>query len=215
MAAILGIVACIGLFLLISYIHVKLLVPHNFILYTFNSPVSHLIILFLWLYFILALFPNSRRSFVERMKKSRWFFYGFILGNLLLIYALIFDVSVLSHNRIDNYTFLAPQGKTYPYSDIVKIETGVNAREKWLPIISRRKGDFYYILTLKDGATIDLTDTHGTPGYSDSYQIFSELDKVFVNRGIIKISNPESFQFLDKHIGKIYRDRIQSILNNK
>lgn len=207
------IICFIAFMALISYIHEKLFVPRDYILWTFNSPLSSLIFIF-EVYFILSLFKYIRSDIINFMKNRRWVFYGFILANVILIYALIFNVSAISSNRIVNYSFFSPQGKSYAYSDITKIDTGIYTQKRFLPSTPSR-GDFYYILTLKDGTTIDLNDVGGVPEDKDIYLTYEELDQVFVKKGIPKISKPETFQYFDTHLDKIYRDRIRNVLNNR
>jgi len=208
------IVLFIAAFALLSFIQGKLFLPQDYILWTFNYPVSRLVFIF-ELYFIFVFFRNSVSAFINFAKRNKkWFYPVFAFANLLLVYAVLFNVSVITKNVIINHTFFLPQGQVYNYSDIVSIDTGVYTKKRYLPY-THSNGEFYYIITLKDGTTINLNDSiGGTQNNQDVYEVFEEIDKTLVNMGIKKISKIETFQDFDKHIDKIYADRIRNVLEN-
>jgi hypothetical protein len=211
LSLIFAIVFFLGIMILLSFIQQKLFLPPDYIMWTSNYPISRLVFLF-ELYLIPLFFKQSFIvQLVRRHKKL------FVFANLILIYALMLNVSVITNNSIINHTFLLPKGKVYHYTDIVRIDTGVYEKKQYLPFVNlftHSKGEFYYILTLKDGITIDLNDVGRTIDDKDVYEVFEEIDKSLVDRGITKTSNVESFQYFDKNIAKVYADRIEHILTN-
>lgn len=144
-------------------------------------------------------------------RNGKWFYPTFVFANSFLIYTLLFNVCVITNNTIINHTFLSPQGKVYNYSDIVRIDTGVYDKRRFNPLVHTR-GDFYYLITLKDGTAIDLNDVGGTKNNRDVYEVLEETDKILVNKGINKTSKIETFQYFNRNL--IFADRINDILNN-
>lgn len=220
---ILILVLTIGLMILLSHLQSKIFLPEDYILWVFKYPVSAFIFVFEF-YFIVIVFAlmlpkripiiSGIKDFIKEHKK--WIYPTFTLANLVLIYALIFNVSVITDTKIKDYSFFSPQGKVYYYSDIVSINTGVYGDRLYLPFpFAHPKGEFYYVITLNDGTKIDLNDTvGGTKKNQDRFKVFEEIDDALVNMGTKKIVNKENFELAKKDLAKIYTDRIKNILNN-
>jgi hypothetical protein len=201
-------------FALLGFIQEKLFVPKDYILWIFKYPVSRLssVFLFYVIFFHKKAFPQSGQ-FEKRHKK--WFYPLFAFANLLLVYVLLFNVCVITNNSIVNRSFLFPQGRTYNYSDIVSINTGVYAEKKWHLPFADKSGTFYYIITLKDGTKINLNgDAGGTRNDLEMNGVFEDIDKSFVKMGIKKTANTDNFELLEKNLDKIYSDKIKNILTN-
>lgn len=197
---------------LLNLIQEKLFLSQDYIMWVFKYPVSRFIFIF-ELYFACVLFKNLRSNVFNYAKShKKWAYPIFLLGNFLLIYALIYNVTVITSNKIINYTFFSPRGTVYNYSDIVRIDTGVYGKWRFLPF--NNKGQFYYVLTLKDGTTIDLNGDAGGTSNRDIYEVFEEMDKTLVDRGIKKTATMANFQLFAKNLDKIYTDRIKRILTN-
>jgi hypothetical protein len=193
----------------------KLLLPKNYIMWISKYPVSRLTIIFLFEFaylFFRITFLESGHS-VKRHK--RWLFPIAAFANILLIYVLLFNVCVITNNKIIDRSFLLPQGRDYNYSDIDSIDTGVYGKKKIkIPFIDQ-SGEFYYIITLKDGTTIDLVgDTNGTRNNQEMNDVIEELDKTLVNMSVEKTAKTDNFELLEKSLDKIYSDKIKNILNN-
>ena len=205
-----GLVLIYNAMVLFTIIQEKLFLPQDYMLWTFNYPISRLSFIFFY-YFIFIFFvrKNDIMKYVKRNKK--WFYRIFAFANLVLIYALLFNVSVITKNTIINHTFLTPQGKVYNYSDLVSINTGVYKERRFNPLVHSRS-DFYYLITLKDGTAIDLNDIGGTKNNKDMYEALEEIDKTLVNMRINKISKIETFEYFNKKL--IYADRVKNILTN-
>lgn len=214
----------LGFFVLISIIQARIFLPNEYIMWIFKSPFKSLIFIY-ELYIIFGFFCifnkdlrrfirfsiNAKSSFIKR--KKILFISSFVTINIVLIYTILFNVTVISNSNIVNYTFLSPKGKEYSYKDIVKIETGVYGKKS--PFLSTgSKGEFYYIIQLSDGTKIDLAEVGGTMNEEDPRFIIERLDREYVNRGISKVSSMENFEYCTKYLDKIYTDKIRNILEN-
>ena len=99
-------VLTIALFAFLSFIQEKLFLPEDYIICVVKSPASWLPLLF-ELYFIILFFRRTELlSFVKKHKKL--FYPCFIVLNLILIYAFLFNVTVITSNKIIDYTFFSP-----------------------------------------------------------------------------------------------------------
>jgi len=216
------IVLTISFAALVGAIQAKIFVPDEFLIWLFKYPFS--IIIFIYEFYIIFwfmyLFNRNFKEFVVPDLKSyiknnkRIFVTIFITLNIVLPYTVLFDVAVITEDKIINYTFLSPGGEQYPFNDIEKIETGISGRKINFPFSHYSKGDFYYILQLKDGTEIHLTDVGGTKNNEDERFIIEKLDRQFVNMGIYKISSMENFEYCTEGLDKIYTDKIRNILLN-
>ena len=139
---------------LIGAIQAKLFLPQKYIMWIFKYPISNLVFIY-ELYFIFGfIFKKNLGKFILGTKRKKSFIWKhkkpvlatFVILNIVLIYAILFDVTVISNNKIIDYTFLSPKGKEYSYNDIVKIDTGVYGKKINLPFARFSTGDFYYII---------------------------------------------------------------------
>lgn len=218
------IIFSIVFFILISFVQSKLFLPEDYILWIFKFPISRLIfiyelyIIIALLYFVnknyresLFILINFSKDFIKNYKTS--IIFTFVIFNIILTYAILFNVTVITNNKIIDYTFLSPTGKEYEYNDIVKIDTGVYGKKRYLPF-THSKGDFYYIIELKDGTKIDLNEVGSTDSDIDYRFILENLDKEYVNMDIPKVSSMDNFEYCTEHLDKIYTDKIRNILLN-
>ena len=127
------------------------------------------------------------------------------------LYFIIANVSVFYSNKIVNYTFFAPQGKEYSFSDIKSIDAGVYGSR--VPYV-HSKGDFYYTINLKDGTKLNLDLSGGVKDGKDMYDAIVEIDKMFVDSGIHKTSDITHFDLYAKNLKKVYSDKMKKILDN-
>jgi len=133
-----------------------------------------------------------------------------------MLYTIITAVTVITNNKIINYSFLYPNGKEYSYSDISKINTGVYGKKRNI-LFRHTKGEFFYILEFKNGTKIDLTEVGGVGGVKnevDERFIIEKLDIKLVNMGIPKESSMQNFKYCTEDLDKIYTDKIRNILKN-
>lgn len=215
----------VGCMYLIGAIQGNLFLPKEYIIWIFKYPFSNLVfiyefyIIFGFVYFFNKDFKTFilwvitlKKSFIKRNKIS--FLFTFVALNILLIYTIFFNVTVITNNKIIDYTFLSPLGKEYLYKDIVKIDAGVYGNKRRSPFTHYLKGDFYYIIQFNNGTKIHLTDVGGNKNNGDSRFIIEKLDSEFVSMGISKVSSMDNFQYCTQHLDKIYTDKIQNILLN-
>jgi len=216
------IILTISVFVVIGAIQTKLFVPQDHTLWIFKYPLSILVfiyetfIVFGFLYLINKNFRDFimdfKKGFIKKYRKS--LIPSFTILNIVLFYAIIFNVTVITRNKIVDFSFLSPQGIQYSFNDILKIETGVFGKKTKFPYSHYTKGDFYYIIQLTDGTKIHLTDVGGTNNNEDPRFIIEKLDSQFVKMGIPKESSMDNFEYSTEHLDKIYTDKIQKILLN-
>lgn len=215
--ALVSLILSLVLFLIIHLLQSKLFVPSNYILWVFKSPYYRvgLIYQYLIMFWLFSIFSKNKRSltswlgqFIKNYKIP--FILVFTIANIVLIYAILFNVSVISDNKIIDYRFSSPSGNEYSFDDIVGIDTGVYGGRS----SNHSKGDFYYIVELKDGIKIDLTEIGGTKNDEDPRFIIEELDIIYVNMGINKKTSMDNFKYTKESLSEIYRDKIKNILLN-
>jgi len=88
-------------------------------------------------------------------------------------------------------------------------------------IINRYERVFFYVIQLRDGTKIDLTDEGVVTETDDVYSydqdtrfIIEKLDRQFVDMGISKVSSMDNFEYCTENLDKIYTDKIRNILLN-
>ena len=155
--SIIGILILIlGTMILISAIQAKIFLPKEYIIWIFKYPayrlafIYELYIIFGFIYVFnkdMRWIINLKKDFIKRHKVS--IFSTFVILNIVLIYTILFNVTVITNNKIINYTFLSPQGKQYSYNDIVKIDTGVYGKKKLNLPFALFKGRFLLYYTIK------------------------------------------------------------------
>lgn len=217
------IIITISIFILIGAIQEKLFLPKEYIMWIFKSPYSGLVIIYeiyLILGFLYRINKDDERKAVGSGTKKGLFkrhrkivLATFIMFNIILLYTIISAVTVITNNKIVDYSFFSPQGREYSYNDIVKINTGVYGKGISFPF-RHSKGEFFYIIEFNDGTKINLEDVGGTKHDVDERFIIEKLDKQFVNMGIPKVSSMENFEYSKKNLAKIYTDKIRNILEN-
>ncbi len=212
---ILNIAFIIATFVLLGFFQEKLLLPRDYILWIFKYPISILALVFVFEFGFLfyAIAFREPGYFVKRNKK--WIYPILTFSNILLVYVLLFNVCVITNDRIINHSFFLPQGRVYSYNDVVSIDTGIYGKKKLTIPFADRSGEFYYIITLKDGIKIDLNgDAGGTQISQDIYEVFEKIDKTLVSMDIKKTASIDNFELFEKDLDKMYSDKIKDILNN-
>jgi hypothetical protein len=154
---------------------------------------------------------SYKSDFIRKYKKL--LISIFLILNIVLMYMIIFNVAVITNNSIINYSFYSPKGKQYNFNDIIEIEAGVSGSRMKFPYTHYPKGEFYYIIKLKDGTKVHLTDVGGTEG-EDPRFIIEKIDRQLVNMGINKISNMDNFEYCKEYLDKMYTDKMRNILLN-
>jgi hypothetical protein len=195
-------------------------------MWIFKYPASRLIFIY-QLYLIFGFFYIFHKDFIKtsfgiernRAKNSifkrykKLFLSTFITFNIVLTYAIIISVTVITNHKIIDHSFFTPQGKEYSYTDVVKIDTGVYGKKLYFPF-THAKGEFFYVIELNDGTRIDLNEIGGAKKDVDHRSIIEELDIELVNMGIPKESSMKNFEYATEHLDEIYTDKIRNILEN-
>lgn len=209
--------------MLIAAVQNKLFVPEEYLMWVFKYPTSRLVFIY-EIYLFAGFFYITHKEFRRMLgtaiskdsflKKHRKLILSiFITLNIALFYIIVSAVTVITNNKIIDYSFPSPQGREYNYNDVVKINTGVYGKKLYIPY-THSKGDFFYIIELEDGSIIDLTEVGGTKNEKHEFFIIEELDSQFVNMNIPKVSSMENYEYSTDHLAEIYTDKIRNILEN-
>lgn len=212
----------VGIFAVISFIQEKLFITNNSLIWYIKSPISRFVFIYeIYLIFgvFLILSKDLKKWFTSFYKKhGRTVLPVFGILNIILLYAIVTNVAVVTNNKIINHSFLIPQGKQYNYNNIAKITAGIYGKNQFL---GPSKGDFYYIIQLKDGTKIDLGDSgSGNARFNDHNNeddprfILAKLDRRWVNMGIPKKASMANFKYIPDSLAKIYVNKIRGILEN-
>lgn len=213
------IILSIGSFILISIIQEALFIPNDYLIWIFKSPYSGLVIIF-ETYFIAVFFYIFSKNWREAWRNGGIFkkykkqvIAAFTIFNIILLYTITSAAAVITKDRIIDYSFFSPNGREYSYNDIVKVKTGVYGKGR-VSLFKPSRGDFFYIIELKDGTKIDLAQVGGVKNDQDERFVIEKLDRQLVNMGIPKESSMEYFEYTKKNLAKIYTDKIRNILEN-
>lgn len=214
----------IAFFSLIGVVQERIFLPYNYLIWIFKYPLSAFIFIYQYyiIFIIIFILNKSFREFIMISYKSEFIrkykkllISIFLILNIILMYMIIFNVAVITNNKVINYSFYSPKGKQYNFNDIIEIESGISGSRINFPYRHYSKGDFYYIIKLKDGTKVHLTDVGGTNG-EDPRFIIEKIDQQLVSLGIKKISSMDNFEYCTEHLDKMYTDKIRNILlNNK
>ncbi|SET19339.1 hypothetical protein SAMN05660297_01680 [Natronincola peptidivorans] len=209
--------------LIMSIMQSLVFVPEDFIMWSVGNSVPSLaLIFFIIMASILVYYINTKKHspeeklfitvfrFVRRHRKAT---IAALLGFSIIIgYYMFTNVSVISNDRIVTHSFFHPQGKEYSYTDIEALHTGLY--NKTVPFTSHQKGEFYYIIELKDGKKINLEHVGGVKNHEDSWLTFMKLDQIFTKLDVTKNIDAEDVDFYLNSLDPLYRNRIQSIFSN-
>lgn len=220
LALLVGIVALtLGLFVLIQNIQEKIFIPDKYLVWIFKGPYNRLVFIFEF-YLLGFCMINIKKIkynpdavaintwFINKIKKYKK---KFILLNIILIYVIMVNITVITNDKIIDYSILKPLGKDYSYEDVVKVKTGFYGVR--IPFFTD-KGEFYYIIELKDGSKVNLNDTlGGTYEELDTYEEIEIFDKDLMSLGVEKESSLKNIDKCD--FDKIYIDRFKRIIDNK
>ena len=140
-------------------------------------------------------------SFMKRNLKK------VVVINIILIYICVTGITVITKDKIIDYSFYNPTGVDYIYNNITKIDTGFLGKKKLL----YDKGDFYYKITLNNKKQIELSDA--TSDFDDTYLELEIFDKLAVEKSNAqKIASKENYKLCG--LSKKYVDRFLRIIEN-
>ncbi len=216
LAGILAIILTFLIFIGINWLQIKIFVPNNYLMYVFKQP--YICIMFLFemevLIMIIATLCKIRKvdhdgheweykllSFMKRNLKK------VVVINIILIYICVTGITVITKDKIIDYSFYNPTGVDYIYNNITKIDTGFLGKKKLL----YDKGDFYYKITLNNKKQIELSDA--TSDFDDTYLELEIFDKLAVEKSNAqKIASKENYKLCG--LSKKYVDRFLRIIEN-
>lgn len=217
LGGILAIILSFAIFIGIDWLQLNILVPNDYLMYSFKRPYIDIMFLFEIevLIMIIAILCKIRKvdsdehewpykllSFVKKNLKK------VVVINIILLYICVTGITVITKGKITDYNFYNPMGVEYTYNDITKINTGFLGKRK---LLYGNKGDFYYKITLKNNRQIELS--HATSDFDDTYLELEIFDKLAIEKSNAeKISSKENYKFCD--LDKRYVDRFLRIIEN-
>jgi len=135
-----------------------------------------------------------------------------VLGVIILMYAVVIDTTYMTSESIAVKRVFAPFGKTYSYSDIIGVNTGMYGSKQ--SFFVDESGSFYYEIVLNDGTKIDLSEFSGANAKEcDVYVLIEEFDEEIMKNNISKVSSVDSLAYCD--FDKQHKERIEKIIMNK
>lgn len=217
LGGILAIILTFAIFIGIDWLQLNILVPNDYLMYSFKRPYIDIMFLFEIevLIMIIAILCKIRKvdsdehewpykllSFVKKNLKK------VVVINIILLYICVTGITVITKGKITDYNFYNPMGVEYTYNDITKINTGFLGKGK---LLYGNKGDFYYKIILKNNRQIELSDA--TSDFDDTYLELEIFDKLAIEKSNAeKISSKENYKFCD--LDKRYVDRFLRIIEN-
>ena len=117
------------------------------------------------------------------------------LALIMVLYAMLMETSYITPNTVTVRHMFQPRGKTYSYSDIIGVDTGIYGSKQSL--LGDKTGSFYYRITLKDGTQVDVSNISGSTAGKDLdvYALLEAFDKNVMRQPIAKISSLESLGY--------------------
>lgn len=155
------IILTIAIFVGIGALQESIFVPKDYLMFMFKPPYNYFVFFFEIELMVLLVSRIYKRVKNVDLKWTMeiWNFAKkhiiiTILINVALLYMCITGITVVTENKITDYSFYNPMGKEYSYSDISKVAAGFKGKK--LGIFPKNAGDFYYIVTFKDGKEINF-----------------------------------------------------------
>lgn len=210
-----------GLFL--SIIQSIVFVPEDFIMWSVGKSIPILALVITTIMALTLVYYISTKKYspedklfisVYRFVKSyRKTTITILLGFCLIIsYYMFTNVNIVSSDKIITHSFFHPQGREYSYTDIKALYTGLYNRT--IPFTSHQRGEFYYIVELRDGNKVNLENVGGIKNHEDSWLTFVKLDQAFMELDVTKNVDAKDIDFHLSSLDPLYRNRIQSIFDN-
>ncbi|WP_461207720.1 MerR family transcriptional regulator [Clostridium sp. DL1XJH146] len=213
---IVAIILTIGFFVLIAVIQEAIFVPKGYLLYMFKPPYSYLVFFFeIELIIIIMNFANvfdKNKDWQWASNITRFVKKGItilIAINLILFYICITGITVVTEDKIVDYSFYNPKGTNYSYEDIDKVETGFKGKASG--VLKKNAGEFFYITTFSDGTEINFWQPNSE--YEDTYLELEIFDEIIMKSSAEKNSSTENNQYCD--LDHRYVDRFLRIVDNK
>lgn len=224
-----GIVAGIALFVGINSLVQKLLIPEDFLFYSYSSiALTGMIIIVIFTLFLLAglLISRLSKDGKERIEKTNgmvamWNAIGkwkpvVVIVWITFFYCCITSFTVVTKDAIICHSPIHPTGVEYSYSDVEKITAGVGQKTA-TSVRKERKGQFYYEIEVDGKVILFLNDESSNPKierYTEhTYLWLEEFDQKLVELGIPKESDSKGYEKIE--MDEEYVERFYRILENK
>ncbi len=215
--SILAIVLTISIFVGIGTLQEAIFVPKSYLMFIFKPPYSYFIFFYeieLIAFLISRVYKKIKNielkwtvDFCNFVKKN---IFVTIIINIILLYVCITGITVVTENKITDYSFYNPMGTTYSYEDISKVEAGFNGKK--LGIFPKGAGEFYYTVFFNDGNKVNFYQANSE--FEDTYLELEIFDKLLMDTGKAeKTSSKENYELCD--FDQRYVDRFLRIIDNK
>jgi len=215
--SIFAIILTFAIFAGIGKLQEAIFVPKNYLMFMFKPPYSYLVFFFeveLIAFLISRIYKKVKNielkwtvDICNFVKKN---IVVTILLNIALVYMCITGITVVTENKITDYSFYNPMGTTYSYEDISKVEAGFNGKK--FGIFPKGAGEFYYTVSFNDGNKVNFYQANSE--FEDTYVELEIFDKLIINTGKVeKTSSKENYELCD--LDKRYVDRFLKIIDNK
>lgn len=215
--SILAIILTISIFVGIGVLQEAIFVPKNYLMFMFKPPYSYFIFFYeieLIAFLISRVYKKIKNielkwtvDFCNFVKKN---IFVTIIINIILLYVCITGITVVTENKITDYSFYNPMGTTYSYEDISKVEAGFNGKK--FGIFPKGAGEFYYTVFFNDGNKVNFYQANSE--FEDTYLELEVFDKLIMDTGKVeKTSSKENYELCD--FDQRYVDRFLRIIDNK
>lgn len=171
-----------------------------------------------FLSYLVLYFINGRKydplHWIELIKLWRiWNVIPIILFELVLYFCL-FNVTIVTPDKIIVKTTFDPKGKEYTYSQVEKIETGFG-NKKFTLWEHEKKGSFYYKIYLDGEERVFHlpSPNEEIERYNDTYYELEEFDTALVKENVPKESSDKGWEKCN--FDQRYVDRFLRIINKK
>lgn len=205
-------------FIIIDKLQELIFVPDEYLLFMFKPPYPKFISFFeieMIIFIIQALYKRNKYSewkwvagIFNFIKKNILIVVGL---NLFIIYMCISGITVVTQDKIVDYSFYKPSGEIYSYNDISKVETGFKGKSFGVFNRNKNAGDFYYIANFNDGTKVDFYQASSP--YVDTYLELEIFDDLIMKTDVEKISSADNSQYCD--FDQRYIDRFLRIISNR
>lgn len=210
-ACVLSFVGVLAMYIGIDELQRYLFVSDEKMILLFRGPWCYLVIV-ITLVLMGGLFLAWLRPWQNKRWDPKFLLWGsmvVLVVSAVLLYGCVNGVSVASEEGITRYHLFDPQGHTYRYEDVVKVETGFKG--KFLGIPTRWTGEFYYRITYTDGTTEDWGNCSSEYD-ADSWLWMLRLDDMVIAGGAEKISSEAYSEYCD--MDQFYVDILLEVIRN-
>jgi len=212
----LTLILSITVFVGITKLQEIIFVPGDYLMFMFKPPYN-----FFFLFFELEIIVVFFSKLYKRVKNIEWMWAAelcnfmkkhiaaSIIFNIVLLYVCITSITVVKKDQIIDYNFYNPIGITYSYNDISKVQAGFKGKS--LKVFKGHAGEFYYIVSFKDGKKINFYQANSA--FEDTYLELEVFDKLIMDIGKAqKISSSDNYEFCD--FDQKYVNRFLRIIKN-